>query len=171
MSWSQFFALVVGWLYLFLLNNRTLKRSEISRLKDRLVDKINTECAWCINEIQRESPSNQIEQIFSGKLTQIELRLNQINHYVGCELLKERMLFKLRDIDLLGSDSVENKVHMIYSESADLIEHIEHSYDVHFVSTNILLRFWISCRLEILGALTALLIVTALLNLINFIFG
>lgn len=156
MTSTQVAFAILGWIYLLYLNNRTLRRSEISRLKDRLVDKIEKLEPSYIEESDRLPTSDPLllEHFLATKTTHIELRIAQLNHYIGTNIVPVDKLLPLREFDTSEKDP--STLREIIS---DLIEQIEQCYDQHFVHRNFLARLWLTRKPEIFGAITALLII------------
>jgi hypothetical protein len=143
----------LGWLLLIYLSNRTLRRGEISRLKDRVVDSITGIQEWLIEELQT-NPSKDMEQVealLSAKATQLELKIKQLNHYIGIEVLQVVNVAKIRGVDLfsVNTGALVVEVNDVFF---DVIEHIETVYDDHYFKLNPILRFWRVRKYELCGA-------------------
>lgn len=125
-----------GWGFLFYLNTRTLKKSEISRMKDRVIDRIEKTQEWYSKEYLKTNSSSErteIEDYFSGKISNIELRLTQINNYIGKDIFSPNCLVEWRSIDNTASDKNQKQTTLkeIHDASLNIIDYIERNYDIH----------------------------------------
>lgn len=137
---------VIGWGFLFYLNNRTLKKSEISRMKDRVIDRIEKTQEWYIKEYwnsKSDSERTEIEDHFSGKISNIEMRLSQINNYIGRNVFSSDCLVEWRSIDNTAANNTDKKktIKSIHDVSFQIIDYIESRYDksnlpIHFSFNN-----------------------------------
>lgn len=169
MSYSQVVIAIIGWLLIVILNNRTLRRSEISRLKDRLVDKIQSIEAAIDAELDSEPNPLCIENLISTRATHIELRVAQLNEYARHTLVGEEHIVQLRDFDIFSiSDKSKVKIGL-RSITSDLIESVESNYDSFFLKQNPFARLWHSRKPEIFGMASALLILSLFFHVLSFI--
>lgn len=74
-----------------------------------------------------------LEHQFSGFVTQVEMRLNQINKYMGRNLVELDALYRLRDIDVFSENLVKN-IRELDDACYKLVEHIEISCDSYLVN-------------------------------------
>ncbi|SIQ14358.1 hypothetical protein [Marinobacterium stanieri] len=155
---------IIGWLIVLLLNNRTLKRSEISRIKDRLIDKLDSCISWLDSEINSDAFEPSLAEVqLSGKATLIELKVRQLNHYVGTELLPVSEISNIRALDVFQPNKAELLVEATETIS-DLIEKVEIRYDEFYFSTPLPKRLWMSHRQTMMGAFLSLLLIIAFLT-------
>jgi len=124
----------LGWGFLFYLNTRTIKKSEISRMKDRAIDRIEKTQEWYIKEYiktKSDSERREIEDYFSGKISHIELRLAQLNKYIGKEIFLPECLVDWRAIDNTANNEKQKqeKLKIVHDISLDIIDYIESNYD------------------------------------------
>lgn len=146
----------IGWLYLLFLNNRALKRSEIGRLKDDIIAQLLDGSEWLIKEVKDISKSNsgndaiknlvsvalninrqkklESEQIWTAKITQIELKSNLLNKLAKCELIDLKNLNALRDIDFIVTPPSRRE---IIELTSDFIENTETKYHDFFFNMDI----------------------------------
>lgn len=163
---------VFGWIYLFYLNNRTLRRSEISRQKDRLIERLESVRSWYIDEIRLDfEGSNRLslEQNLSAHVTQIELRIRQLNYYIGTQIVGVENLSNIRGIDNGKDRPVNEIIGSVHSEFSDLAENIELSYDRFFEGNNLLTRIWVNCRSELLGGIFGLAILGLIFHVVYYL--
>lgn len=130
--WLFFF----GWIFTFYLSTRAIARSEISRLKDRLVDRIEKNIDWFNTEINKSVELLYLESEIGARATQLDLRFTQINHYAKCEILELDWLTPLRDFNLFSQAEKKEITRDFQGLAYDLIEKIELSYDCHFYKSS-----------------------------------
>ncbi len=156
-SENKLFIAVLGWIYSTYLSYRSGRRTEVSRLKDRLVDKVEKAGQWYVDSIKGAALDSMTEQILTNKVSQCETRLRQINTYVGCEICSVEIFKSLRDIDpsqySANSRQFICDVHEIF---ASTIDKIEEGYDLHFVKSNFFAQLWRTQKDFLLGAVIAL---------------
>jgi hypothetical protein len=152
-AYDKFIVAIIGWAYGYYLSHKGSSRAEVSRLKDRLTDKLEKILSWYVAEIENASLSAvQIEQILTDKISQCEHRITQFNKYVGVNVIDNFDLIRLRDIDVaacLGSKHVPVDT---YSQFADVIEKIECAYDRHYIHQSFVSRLWKEHEPELKGA-------------------
>lgn len=101
------------------------KRSEVTRIKDVFISKAEGLPEWLLAQIN-ERDFYQIESLYSGKITHLEMRLKQLNRYANCEFANNDYLNRLRSVNL---ESMEKKdAFEVHSLVMDLIEVIEEEY-------------------------------------------
>jgi hypothetical protein len=167
----EFVVIVFGWAFLFYLNNRTLRRSEISRLKDRLVERVEAIRSWYVDEIRLDVDGKcrmSLEQNLAAQITQIELRMKQLNFYIGCEVVDFEDLASIREIDNDIDRSTQDIVESVHYEFSNLIENIEISYDSYFGVQSFLRRMWLSRKYEISGGVMGLIMLSCLFYVFSF---
>lgn len=170
LTYGQVAIALAGWAFLFYLHNRTLRRSEISRLKDRLVDKVENTYEWLVKELEDESCDRLVlESNLSAKVTQVELRVRQLNHYVRCEIVTTENLAILRNIDVAQSNK-QYLINIANEAIADTIESIESSYDSHYFEQSYLTRVWKSRKEDLFGAALALAVICLIFGTISLVF-
>lgn len=131
MTPTQVFLVIFGWLILLLLSNRSLRRTEISRLKDKIIDNLQSLCDWYKMESECDQPL-KVEEYISAKITQIELRIQQFNNYCESTVISPDPLQKIREFDTTKKIPKSDKAYDFFSICSDLIEHVEVSYDMQF---------------------------------------
>jgi hypothetical protein len=151
----QVVLVLIGWVILFYLNNRTLRRSEISRIKDRLIERIDAVRSWYVDEVRLDSDGLNrlsLEQNLSAHVSQIELRMGQLNDYLGVDILDFDSLAHIRTIDNDKSRPLQEIIEEVHVKFLDLSERIEVSYDRFFGSRWSFKKIWLVFRYELLGA-------------------
>lgn len=148
MSNSQLIIALVGWAILFYLHNRTLRKGEISRLKDSLTKEIKDLFTWIEKSSKKSYSALELEEELAGKVTLIEFLISQFNNYASSTLIDPDCLTKVRNIDTAKIISNEK----FYQEDKliqyDIIEQIESAYHKHTFSTNHLKSFWLNHKYD-----------------------
>lgn len=174
MSNFQIWIAVFGWIFLFFLNNRTLRRSDISRQKDRLVERVDTIRNWYVDEIRLDEDGKSrmsLEQNLSAQVTQIEIRIKQLNYYVRAEIVSPEILARIRGIDNSASRALREIIEEVHVECSELNEAIEVAYDDFFRDRNALRRFWLAYGYELSGAALALGVVWLFIKVVFLLFS
>lgn len=170
MSNTQIILQFIGWGFLFYLSNRTLRRSEISRLKDSLVAQIKKDTDWLNSQLlDAENKTLQTEQLFTSRITQIDFHISQLNTYSRFKLIDENCLLSLWDLDIFQLKSSDKYTLEINDISCDLIESIETSYTNNLFKTSFIRRWWLMNKPEIFGITSILIILTLLFNILSFL--
>jgi len=170
----QVWIAIVGWIFLFYLNNRTLRRSDISRQKDRLVERVDAIRDWYIDEIRLDEAGGNrmsLEQNLSAQITQVEIRIKQLNNYVKCEIVNPEILAKIRGIDNSSSRCLREIIEEVHIECSDLNESIELAYDKFLGEKNLLRRLWFSCRYELMGGILGLGVLMLFIDFVFLFYG
>jgi len=169
MSTTQIVLQFVGWGFLLYLSNRTLKRTEISRLKDQLVNKIDAllkDIKTEINETEALKDSLKLEKSYTAKLARIDLSLQQINSLSKSVLLDGSLLIPLWDLDIV--QMIDNQDFSLLEEKQqDVIEGIENAYHSGLFKTNIFRTLYLKYTPELMGFFVPLLILHLIVQLFN----
>ncbi len=127
----------VGWAFLFYLNNRTLKRAEIQKLKDSSItflEQLIKESKKAFKENQgKETPdemaSIELEELISRLVPQFELRAN------GLQVLSSFDGFnpvdiarELRDVDSEKILKEQGRLQNYHNQIDEIIDSMESSY-------------------------------------------
>lgn len=169
---SKLFIAFLGWVFGFYLSNRSNRRTEISRLKDRLVDKIEKVSAWYVGEIIEDDCNKMlVEQVFVNKISQCETRMLQFNKYVGCNIFQVEWMGELRKIDF-EKFSEDPTVFLVdvHDKFSRVMDEIEGAYDAHYIQTNFLNSMWKTHGNSMLGAIGALSIICLFLMVMRQLF-
>lgn len=193
MTNAAIFFAFLGWVYLYILNNRALRRAEIGRLKDHIIKQTLEESDWLFHyldnlkeksalsssteknvELQYNNKKSfflkktmECEYIWSTKLTQIELRINLLNKLAKVELVNIKKISALREIELF--DSLPNDRDVI-DLTADLIEEIELNFHHYFFDLNIFDALVTRHRASALGVLFAFLLLISFHHMMSLFF-
>jgi len=173
MSNIQIFFQFVGWGFLLYLSNRTIKRTELSRLKDQLIEQIEGLSNWIELELNTEdnkTTARTLERGYTGRVSRVDLLLQQINGLAKCKLLNEDLLFDFwnLDIDLVFSSKELNDLKF---KQQDAIETIETSYHSRLFKENIFRRIFLHYKPEIFGALLPLALLYFLHGIVSILFS
>lgn len=184
---------IIGWFYLYVLNNRSLKRAEIGRLKDQVINQTLEDSAWLIiyldNLIKKLEfiavkeknvelhynnsksflleKSMECEYIWTTKLTQIELKINLLNKLAKVELVNIDKISALREIDFSHTFPSERD---LVDLTADLIEEIESNYHYQFFDLNIFEALVTRHRASASGALFGFIILISYYHTMSLFF-
>lgn len=120
---AQLIAIFLGWTFTLFIQRRANFRAEAIRKKDKLIDRIDKLVDWT-SSVCSEPPEPITEEIYTAYVTQIEMRIQNLDsllreHAVGTELIA-----KLRDIDVLGKSESDPAI-QIRLAAFDLIEALE----------------------------------------------
>jgi hypothetical protein len=138
-------------------------------LKDRLVDSVSLLQEKLSDKVEKlaEPPNreelSQLEFIVSAKATQLEFKVGQINRYVGFQLIRIDHIVQLRETDLYDPEELP----MVFDVLFDMIEHIESRYDGYFYNDRSFIKYLGHKKLELQGAVLALLVMTLYVVLFN----
>ncbi|MHA7854667.1 hypothetical protein [Marinobacter shengliensis] len=111
-----------------------------------------------------------LEQNLSAQVTQIEIRIKQLNYYVGVEIVSPQILARIRGIDNSANRPLRDIIEEVHVECSELNEAIEVAYDDFFRDRNVLRRFWLAYGYELSGAALALGVVWLCVKVILLIF-
>ncbi|WP_440778717.1 hypothetical protein [Pseudomonas syringae] len=131
---GQLFALMLGWSFTVFIQNRANRRAEALKRKDKIVDKLESLADWVDGEISKDNFSGaQTETSYSGMISQIEVRINQLNSHIGRSIFDISLLSKLREIEIYAV--AENNIQTPYAireTASDVIEEIETCCDAEY---------------------------------------
>lgn len=124
---GQMLALFMGWSFTVFVQNRANRRAEALKRKDKIVDKLEKLSDWLESEISKKDFSSiQVETTYAGMISQIEVRLAQLNQHIGRPVFDIEMLSTLREIEI-HKDPASNS-HTPYEVreiATDIVESIE----------------------------------------------
>lgn len=175
---TQLTIALIGWAFIFYLHNRTLKKGEVSRLKESITKEIkdlftwldgaaNKTCEQADGSSQKAYSELELEEELAGKITLIEFLISQINEYTHSSFLDPLWLVELRNIDTaqLISNGKVSQVDKL--RQFDIIEKVETAYHEQALSSNLLKNLWVNNKDTILGAIAGLAIVALFAVLIT----
>ncbi|MFT4929851.1 MAG: hypothetical protein ACI8WB_005986 [Phenylobacterium sp.] len=154
---TQLVIVFVGWAFLFYLNNRTLRRSELSRLKDNLTKALEDLFDW-LDETARkqELGALELEEALASKISLIEFRFRQLNDYAKFTLFDPTSLAVMREIDTAILVEQKKLPQHIHNQQYDILEQIEQSYHQHYFKQSFFARIWISRKDDLTGVIAGL---------------
>lgn len=158
MSNTQIIFQFLGWGFLLFLSNRTIRRTELSRLKDQLVEQIEGLASWLEEELKNKNNSAlSLERAYTGKISRIDLLLQQLNSLSRFKLLNEKVLFKFWDLDIDAIFS-SKQLHELKQIQQDAIETIEVSYHSTLFKQNFIKKLYLNYKPELFGTVISLAI-------------
>ena len=145
---------VFGWLWTLLIHSRELKRSEISKVKDKLIAEVTDMASWIIKSIQESESFTAddlefLERKQAAQSVQIDTKIKFFNGMCKCNLIEEEKVVPFWNIDLRELGSLDRS--SILEDVSDFIEHVEIVYLDHFFNMGFLERVWKTHRSEMLG--------------------
>lgn len=160
---GQLLALVLGWSFTVFLQYVLSRRAEALKRKDKIIDKLEDLSSWIDSEISRdEFMSAQTETSYSGMISQIEVRIQQLNAHVRKEIFNVNELSKLRGVEILDEQSGNKNLPYVVREAAsDIIEAIEANCDEEYFGRKGFVQFLNNYIRELNGFI--LLMISALL--------
>ncbi len=181
MSYVQFIVQIVSWAFIFYLHSRTLKRGELARVKDTLIKTLNELPTWVATKLDSKISVLQLEDIYAGKISSIELMIKQLNGHKN-QIVDINLITKIRNIDIASykttistGDSEHDKEERKEEErkeeerkselmfqldtlTFELVSHIENEYFSSLFSSFNLPRFIEAHKYPLLGATCGALI-------------
>ena len=171
MTNTQIIFQLIGWSFILFLHNRTIKRTEISRLKDQLVDLIDDVGDWVRDEINEEYCSKvSFERAYTAKIARLDVLIQQLNGLAKCKLLNENLLLEFWNLDV-EEIFINEKVDKIYRLQEKVVEAVEASYHAEMFNKNFFRKVWLNYKPEAFGALLSVLIVYYLFEVLDKIYG
>lgn len=138
MNWEnlpgQMLALLLGWSFTVFIQHRANRRAEALKRKDKIVDKLESIAGWVEDEVSKDSFSlTRTETSYSGIVSQIEVRIRQLNAHIGNNIFDESLIAKLREIEIYESaDGNLDVPYKVREASSDIIENIEACSDSEY---------------------------------------
>jgi len=170
MSNTQILFQFIGWGFLLFLSNRTIRRTELSRLKDQLVVQIEELSKWLELElISEEHSARSLERAYTGKVSRIDLLLQQLNSLSKRKLLNEDLLFEFWDTDV-DSIFLTKKLNGLKLIQQDAVETIESSYHSTLFKQNFIRMIYLHYKPELLGTVSSLAILYLLHGIVSILF-
>jgi hypothetical protein len=158
---GQLIVLLAGWGFALTQDYRSRHRNETLKKKDKIIDRIESLQKWLEEEIKNNDfSSSQAETFYSGKITQIEFKISQLNKHIRREAFSSEILVNLRNIDLEKS---KNEIkHEIQKASFETTEEIETTYNEQLFSKKGISQFLAYNRHTLLGLAAGLSCITLL---------
>lgn len=133
---AQMIALVCGWSFTVYLQYKSNRRAESLKRKDKIIDKLEALADWVESEVEKTSFSSvNTETTYSGMISQIEVRIAQLNDHVGREIYDGTKLLALREIEIHVLPCANSQTpYKIREAVADIVEGIEICCDAEYFS-------------------------------------
>ncbi|MPW31529.1 hypothetical protein F9L16_21370 [Agarivorans sp. B2Z047] len=153
----QLFLQIITWSFLLYLHLRMIKISQVNELKSDVLNQVSDLSSWFERQSERVGDDFiYLEQIYSNKLTSIELLAKQLNSVSRSNLAKIDCFVALRLIDIEPKskyflkgphfDGVERSINIA---SMDLVDSINTAYFEVFSKPNFLFRLFHERLIEI----------------------
>ncbi|MBI6948754.1 hypothetical protein [Pseudomonas koreensis] len=133
---AQMMALVFGWSFTVFLQHRSNHRAESLKRKDKIIDKLEALAGWVESEIKKDNfSSGNTETTYSGMISQIEVRIAQLNYHVGKNIFDGSRLAILRDVEIHHKAFFNaDTPYKIREAVSDIVENIEVCCDAEYFS-------------------------------------
>lgn len=135
MTNTQLIMTFIGWIVIFAISARTLRRNEISRVKDNLVKKIEDHLKIIDSLLKSDSAPLEIETISNSRCAQVEFYIEQLNYIVRFKLISKKNTALIRELDFRSSPG--NDISSVSEIFYDLIEEIESEYFNEYLKTGL----------------------------------
>lgn len=124
---AQMLALMLGWSFTVFIQNRSNWRVEALKRKDKIVDKLEELSEWVESEVAKTLfDSTQTETTYSGMISQIEVKIQQLNQHIGKEIFDGALLSKLRQVEIFSkAEENASTPYRIREAAADVVEEVE----------------------------------------------
>ncbi|GIU15645.1 hypothetical protein TUM4261_32970 [Shewanella sp. c952] len=172
----QFCVQVATWIFLYILHSRTLRRAEISRLKEQIVDSLSSYPAWLILILNKEKISiSDVENYVASAITRLDFQSENLNSYGKCQIFPTADLAELASIEInkqhLTSVSDKSRIERIaFDITSDLIENTEISYAKRMHKDNSIKMLFNEYNPELKGIICMLLILNMSYSLVKILF-
>ncbi|MCR8976435.1 hypothetical protein [Pseudomonas sp. S11P7] len=133
---AQMIALVFGWSFTVFCSIAPIIGAESLKRKDKVIDKLEALAGWVESEIKKDNFSSANTEItYSGMISQIEVRIAQLNYHVGKNIFDGSKLAILRDIEIHSKASFNaDTPYKIREAVSDIVENIEVCCDAEYFS-------------------------------------
>ncbi|WLG69296.1 hypothetical protein [Pseudomonas brassicacearum] len=126
---GQMIVLMLGWMFTVYLQVRSNSRAEALKRKDKIIDKLEDLAGWLDEELSKDDFSlGRSEESYAGHVSQIEVKVGQLNQHVGKQIIDGKILEKLMLFEI-KADPGDNKdlPYEVRDAAWDIIEKIESS--------------------------------------------
>lgn len=153
---SQLTALLLGWAFTLYLGHRANVRAETLKRKDKLIDRLEALSSWVEEEVRKPhfDPATT-EAAYAAMLSQIEIRLGQMNKLSGTEAFAAQEIATLRGVDFF-SPNLQTVHYQIRDRATGIVEDIEIAFNDLYFERNGFLRRAQSRIPELHGVVAAL---------------
>jgi hypothetical protein len=175
MNTFQLIVQVSTWIFLYLLHSRTLRRSEISRLKEQIVTSLSTYPAWIEKILQKELVTiSDVENYVAAANARLDFLSTNLNRHAKCEILPAECISKLtgvaiKDSHIASIKGIKEIERTTFDITSDLIEKIEIKYTEKMYTDNALKMLFNEYTPELKGAICMLLILHMSFSMIHII--
>lgn len=147
MTYTQFFLQLFGWVFIFYLHSRNLRRTELGRLKDSFLTQLKCDFEWLNKKVKHSIDSRnktvnsqnvsindkdtknqictlQIEEIVASKIAQLEEKIEHLNLVYRRNAFDPAMLsefYSLNIFDLMKAEDYERRLNIIETSIATKI--------------------------------------------------
>jgi len=165
---SQLIAILLGWIFTLFLQYRANVRAESIRKKDKIIERIDKLVDWAEKSTAQIADNpNDVEEIYAAMVSQIEIRITNLNSLLRPHSVQSGSLVQLRSVDILDADSSGEPIKQLRMAAVSLAEDLELACDSRYFSREpipIKLKRHAS---ELLGVAAAFLALLSLLALIS----
>lgn len=106
---GQLIALMLGWSFTVYMQVRSNSRAEALKTREKVVDKLESLSDWVEDELEREEfQFSDFESGYAGLLSQIELKIVNLNTHIGLNAVDVNVLRDLREMEIF-EEAVNNK--------------------------------------------------------------
>lgn len=126
---GQVIVLMLGWMFTVYLQVRSNSRAEALKRKDKIIDKLEDLPGWLEEEISKEDFSlGRSEESYAGHVSQIEVKVGQLNQHVGKSIIDRKILEQLMLFEIKpDAESNKDLPYEVRDVAWDIIEKIESS--------------------------------------------
>jgi hypothetical protein len=164
---------IIGWVFLYLLNNRTLKRSEIQKLKDNAISCLETLIHETSKVFEKNKKDNnthsnacgaELEDTITIFVTKFEFKARSLDYLCPLDIIEPtKCAEQLRNVDteelLKSKDSMTEYHELIY----EIIDNFESAYFNKYFNRSYLRKVFDLIGPRLLGAFVGALTVYMLL--------
>ncbi len=98
---AQLIALMLGWTFTVYMQVRSNSRAEALKTREKIVDKLEALSEWVEDELKREEfLHSDFESGYAGLLSQIELKISNLNTHIGTNAVEASVLGDLREMEI-----------------------------------------------------------------------
>ncbi|KAA0696326.1 hypothetical protein DT594_02920 [Halopseudomonas laoshanensis] len=170
--WVAFITLVLGWIFVISKDHIALHRSEALKQKDSIIDKLEKLNDWLEKTVAtKSSNASKIETLYSAKLSDIEIRITQINYHVKSEIISSTILLPLRDLDfdLMSKNKQDEISNRSLLNTLNVCEKIHTTFHQYYFIDKGLIKTANKVFPELYGVAAGLLAILLFIFLINYI--
>ncbi|MCG9697440.1 hypothetical protein [Shewanella sp. Isolate11] len=173
MTSLQIMVQIFTWLFLYTLHSRTLRRSEISRLKEQIVESLSKYPTWLMEILEKPNIEiSDVDNYVASAIARFDFQSTNLNCYAKCQIFPIENLAKLGGIEikenhLSSTPDKKNIEKQAFNITSDLIEETEISYAKKMHNENTIRMLTNEYMPEIKGVICTLLILHMSYSLIK----